>query len=61
VLPFGSPQDVRAEVRQRLRDLAPGGGCVLAAVHNIQPNVPAENIVALFDAAREFGSYPIRC
>lgn len=59
VLPFGTPGDVRAEVKCRVRDLGPGGGYVLAAVHNIQPNVPPENIVAMFDAAREFGIYPI--
>jgi len=61
VLPFGTPDDVRAEVKRRMRDLAPGGGFVLAAVHNIQPNVPPDNIVAMYDAAREFGVYPIRC
>ena len=59
VLPFGTPDDVRAEVQQRVRDLAPGGGFVLAAVHNLQPNVSPENIVAMFAAARELGTYPI--
>jgi uroporphyrinogen decarboxylase len=59
VLPFGSTSEVRAEVRRRIRDLAPGGGFVFNPVHNIQPQVPADNIVALFDAAREFGRYPI--
>jgi uroporphyrinogen decarboxylase len=59
VLPFGTPEEVRAEVRQRILDLAPGGGYVLAAVHNIQPNVPAQNIVTMYDSAREFGRYPI--
>jgi uroporphyrinogen decarboxylase len=55
VLPMGTPADVRAEVRRRIRDLAPGGGYVLAPVHNIQEDVPAENIVAMADAALEFG------
>ena len=59
--PLGTPEDVRAEVRQRIRDLAPGGGYVLTAVHNIQPDVPPENIVAMYDAARELGQYPIDC
>src|SRR5579859_1929079 len=59
VLPIGTPQDVQAEVRQRIHDLAPGGGYILAAVHNIQPNVSAENIVTMFAAAREYGKYPI--
>ncbi|MCZ7567705.1 MAG: hypothetical protein M5U01_03790 [Ardenticatenaceae bacterium] len=57
VLPLGSPEDVRTEVRQRVQDLAPGGGFVLASVHNIQEDVCAENILAMVDAAIEFGRY----
>lgn len=59
VLPFGTPEQVRVEVKQRIHDLAPGGGYVLAAVHNIQPNVSPQNILAMFEAAREYGTYPI--
>jgi uroporphyrinogen decarboxylase len=55
VLPFGSPQEVREEVRRRIEDLAPGGGYVLASVHNIQAEVPAENICAMFEAAKGKG------
>lgn len=54
VLPYGTPDDVRAEVRRRICDLGPGGGYVLTAVHNIQPDVPPENIVAMYEAAREY-------
>jgi len=54
VLPFGTLEDVRAEARQRIDDLGPGGGYVLAAVHNIQPNVPPENIVAMYEEARSY-------
>ena len=57
VLPFGKPQDVVDEVKRRIDDLAPGGGFVFAAVHNIQAFVPPENIVALFDTALEYGWY----
>ncbi|MGC8874543.1 MAG: uroporphyrinogen decarboxylase family protein [Chloroflexia bacterium] len=57
VLPFGTPQQVRDEVRQRIEDLATGGGFVFAAVHNIQAGVPPENIVAAFEAALEYGKY----
>ncbi len=57
VLPFGSPDDVRAEVRRRIDDLAPGGGYVLAAVHNIQPEVPTENVCAMLEEALEYGRY----
>jgi uroporphyrinogen decarboxylase len=55
VLPMGTPDDVRTEVQQRIRDLAPGGGYVLASVHNIQEDVPPENILAMADAALECG------
>jgi uroporphyrinogen decarboxylase len=55
VLPSGSPGDVRAEVQRRIKDMAPGGGYVLASVHNIQEDVPPENILAMADAAIEFG------
>jgi uroporphyrinogen decarboxylase len=57
VLPFGTRQQVEDEVKQRIDDLAPGGGFVLAAVHNIQPEVPPENVVTLFDTALEYGRY----
>ena len=59
VLPLGTPDDVREEVRRRIADLAPGGGYVLCSVHNIQPEVPPENVVAMFDAAYELGRYPL--
>jgi uroporphyrinogen decarboxylase len=55
VLPFGSPQEVRDEVRRRIDDLAPGGGFVFAAIHNVQAFVPPENIVAAFDTVLEYG------
>jgi uroporphyrinogen decarboxylase len=59
VLPFGNPADVRAEVRRRIREFAPGGGFVFNPVHNIQPLVPPAKVAALFEAALEFGRYPI--
>jgi uroporphyrinogen decarboxylase len=60
VLPRGTPQQVREEVRGRIRDLALGGGFVFNPVHNIQPLAPPENVVAMFNAAHEFGEYPIQ-
>ena len=53
VLSRGTPDEVRAEVRRRIADLAPGGGFVFATVHNIQPDVPAENILAMHAELRE--------
>ena len=57
VLPFGTPQQVADEVRRRIDDLAPGGGFVFAAVHNVQAFVPPQNIVATFETALEYGKY----
>jgi len=59
VLPKGNTDDVRAEVRRRIKDLAPSGGYIVGAVHNIQPDVSTENILAMYDAAKEYGKYPI--
>jgi uroporphyrinogen decarboxylase len=60
VLPFGSPKDVEEEVKRRILDLAPEGGFVLTAVHNIQAGVPPENICKMYDAAQKHGNYPIK-
>ena len=57
VLGTGTPAQVRDDVRRNIEALAPGGGFVFAAVHDIQANVPAENIMALWDAWHEYGSY----
>ena len=59
-LPYGTPQEVRDEVKQRIDDLGHGGGYVICSVHNIQPEVPPENVVAMFEAANEFGRYPLK-
>ncbi len=53
ILPHGTPEEVRAEARRIFEILGPRGGYVLAAVHNIQPDVPPENVLALFAAGRE--------
>jgi len=58
-LPFGTPEQVRAEVAERVRLFAPGGGFVFCPIHNVQPQTPPENIVAAYDAAYEYGRYPI--
>ncbi len=60
ILPRGTPDEVRAEVRRVIETLGPGGGYLLAAVHTIMDEVPAENVLAMVDAAMEFGRYPIR-
>lgn len=57
VLPCGTPQEVKDEVKRRIDDLAPGGGFVFAAVHNIQADVPPENILAMLEALDQYGKY----
>jgi uroporphyrinogen decarboxylase len=44
-------------VKKRIDDLAPGGGFVFATVHNIQNDVPPENIMAMVETLREYGRY----
>ena len=59
VLPYGTPDDVRAQVAERIRIFGPGGGFVFNPVHNIQEDVPVENLLAMFDAVHAHGHYPL--
>jgi uroporphyrinogen decarboxylase len=54
-LPFGTPADVRNEVRQNIEIFGKTRGYVIAPCHNIQPITPTENILALYEAAQEYG------
>jgi len=56
-LPFATPAEIREEVKNNLDTFMPGGGYVFKNIHNIQTGVPAENIVAMYEAAFEFGFY----
>lgn len=56
-MPFGTPEDIRAEVGERFATLGAGGGFIFCTAHNIQVDTPSENVFALFDAYREFGRY----
>ena len=60
VLPFGTPDEVREEVRRVIGIMGPGGGYMLGAVHTIMNDVPPENVLAMVDAVEEFGRYPLR-
>jgi hypothetical protein len=53
-LPFGAPEQVREEVLSRCEVFAPGGGFVFNSIHNVQAMTPVENIVAMFEAVKEF-------
>jgi len=59
VLPFGSPREVTDQVRERLRTFGAGGGFVFNTVHNVQARVPVENVLALYQAVRRHGVYPL--
>jgi uroporphyrinogen decarboxylase len=59
VLPFGTPEEVAEEVKRRIDDLAPGGGFVFSPIHNVQAEVPAENVVTMFKTALEYGVYHV--
>ena len=58
-LPFGSPEEVRLEVRERIRIFGAGGGFVFTPIHNIQARTPVKNVLALYEAVREYGRYPL--
>ncbi len=59
VLMFGSPDEVRSQVRERIRMFGPGGGFVFNQIHNILPEISPENIVAAYTEASKVGKYPI--
>ena len=59
VLPFGTVDQIKEEVRLRIKQLAPGGGFILAPCHALQDDTPPENIVAMYQAGKEYGRYPI--
>jgi uroporphyrinogen decarboxylase len=54
-LPFGSVQDIRRQVRERVELLGPGGGYVFAAIHNIQADIPPQKILAVYETVRQCG------
>jgi hypothetical protein len=58
-LPFGTPDDVRAEVAKRIRVFGSGGGFVFNTIHNVQARIPVENLLAVYETARECRSYPL--
>ena len=57
VLPSGTPQQVKDDVRRNVEALMPGGGYVFNTVHNIQADVPPQNIVAMYEALQEVWTY----
>lgn len=58
-LPWGKPEDVRREVRQRIWEMGKGGGYLLSSSHRLEHDVPVENTLAMIDEARSYGVYPL--
>ena len=56
-MPFGTPQDVRAVVKERIETVGAGGGLLISPTHTLEPEVPWENVLAFIEAVREFGGY----
>ena len=57
VLPRGTTEQVREEVKRRIEDLSKDGGYLFGSVHNIQADVPPENVLAMFEAGLDYGRY----
>ncbi len=57
VLPYGTPDEVKDEVKKRIEELAPGGGFVFNPVHNVQGDVSPENYMAMWEALQKYGIY----
>ena len=58
-LPWGSVEDVRNEVRQRIWEMGHGGGFLLSSSHRLEHDVPTQNVLAMIDEARSYGVYPL--
>jgi uroporphyrinogen decarboxylase len=57
LLPFGAPEQIRADVKAKIDVLGRGGGYMVAPAHIIQPDTPMENVEAFINAAKEYGVY----
>jgi hypothetical protein len=58
-LPFGTPEEVRRQVKERMHIFGKGGGFVFNTIHNAQAGIPLENLLALYEAVEEYRGYPV--
>ena len=58
-LPFGTPDEVRREVQEKVRIFGLGGGFVFNTIHNVQAQTPVENVLAMFEAFQQCRTYPL--
>jgi uroporphyrinogen decarboxylase len=59
LLPLGTPDDIRREVQRAVRVAAPGGGFFIGSSSEVNPATPLENVLAFYEACREYGRYPV--
>jgi uroporphyrinogen decarboxylase-like protein len=59
-LPFTTPQEICQDVHNRMKIFGPGGGFVWNSIHNVQAGIPTENLMAMFEAIRDYRSYPLK-
>ncbi len=59
-LPFGTREEVKREVLERIKTMAPGGGFIISPTHHVQLDTPLENFLTFLNTAKEFGRYPIK-
>ena len=59
-MPFGTPEEVKEVVRNRIETVGKRGGLLIAPTHMLEPEVPWENVIAFVEAVREFGVYKYR-
>ena len=59
-LPFGTAEQVRSQVAERMRTFGPGGGFVFNSIHNVQARIPIENLRAMYQTVANNGSYPLK-
>ncbi len=59
-LPFGTREEMLEIVKQTIQKVAPGGGYILSSSNSVHPGCKGENVVAIFEAAKKFGAYPIK-
>lgn len=60
ILPFGTPAEVRAQVRERIQIFGKGGGFMFNPIHNVQAGVLVENLLAMYETLRWHGQYPLQ-
>ena len=59
-LPFGTKNEIEYEVRNRIKNMAPGGGFIIAPAHSVQIDTPIENFFIFWNYINRYGTYPIR-